>query len=289
MQQNRISVELVIPSYNRLDILESTLKNIRTVYPNLDICIGLQGKRPTGEFLQQLMKDPHLRIIKREIPSTTATLNLCISSSSADIVLLLDDDAIPNPGWLEAHLNTFETDPNLAYSCGREIRTSIQKSAISKLIRIMIHKSLGIFFSAEKKIQGYVVGWLCRNGLLLGNFFLPGQCLINSPRGCNMGIRRETMINAGGFNEEFIGNAWGFEAEFGLRMAEQGKLGQYNGDAVVQHLEVSSGGSREKSRGKWFDDFLFNNKLLIARLDKTAWIGSMPRLINNYLNKRFGR
>jgi GT2 family glycosyltransferase len=255
----------------------------------LDICIGVQGNQPTGEFLQHLMKDPHLRIIKKEVPSTTATLNHCISSSSADIVLLLDDDAIPNPGWLEAHLNTFETDPNLAYSCGREIRTSIQKSTISKLLRMMIHKSLGIFFSPEKKIQGYVVGWICRNGLLLGNFFLPGKCLINSPRGCNMGIRRVNFLEIGGFNEEFRGNAWGFEAEFGLRMADMSKLGQYNGDAVVQHLEVSSGGSREKSRQKWFDDFLFNNKILITRLGKKAWIGSLPRLIKNYIKMRFGR
>lgn len=287
MNRNKLSAELVIPSYNRLPILESTLKNIRTVYPNLDICIGLQGKQPTGEFLQQLMKDPHLRIIKEEAPSTTATLNHCISSSTADIVLLLDDDAIPNPGWLEAHLDTFESDPNLAYSCGREIRTSIQNSTISKLLRMIIHKSLGIFFSTEKKIQGYVVGWICRNGLLLGNFFLSGNCVINSPRGCNMGIRREAILDTGGFNEEFRGNAWGFEAEFGLRMADLKKLGQYNGNAVVQHLEVSSGGSRQRSRKEWFADFFHNNKIIINRLGILAWIGSMPRLIKFYIRMIF--
>jgi len=283
--QNRLSCELIIPSYNRISILESSLKNIRAVYPDLDICIGLQGDRPTGKFLQHLMKDPHLRIIFKELPSTTATLNHCISSSSADIVLLLDDDAIPNPGWLEAHLTSFERDPNLAYSCGREIRTSKSKSILSKSLRMLIHRILGIFFSPDKKIRGYVVGWICRNGLMLGNFDLPGKCLINSPRGCNMGIRRENFTGTGGFNEDFRGNAWGFEAEFGWRMAESGKLGQYNGDAVVQHLEVPMGGSREKSRQKWFDDFLFNNKILINRLGKIAWIGSLPRIIKFSIRK----
>ncbi|UCF62698.1 MAG: glycosyltransferase [bacterium] len=283
MQQKKRSVELVIPSYNRLSILESTLNKIRMIYPELPICIGLQGDRPDGKFLLWLEQDAHLRILSEEKPSTTVTLNHCIATSKADIILLLDDDAIPSVGWLDAHLEAFEKNSALAYTCGREVRVSYKNPGISKVLRAIVQKMLGVFFSPTKKLQGYVVGWLTRSGLLLGNFDLPGECVINSPRGCNMGIRKAPFLELGGFNENFRGNAWGFEADFGLRLQRQDQLGKYIGSAIVHHLEVSSGGSRQKSSQKWFDDFMFNQRLLIERLGKTAWIGSLPRLIKFYI------
>ena len=283
MQQEKRFVELIIPSYNRLSILESTLQKIRTIYAELPICVGIQGDPPAGKFLNWLKQDTYIRLISQEKPSTTGTLNRCIATSPADIILLLDDDAIPTPGWLEAHLQAFENDSSLAYTCGREVRVSHQNTGISRVLRLIIQKFLGLFYSPSKKLQGYVVGWLSRSGLLLGNFDLSGECIINSPRGCNMGIRKARFLELGGFNEDFRGNAWGFEADFGLRMQEQGKLGRYIGSAVVHHLEVSSGGSRQKSYQKWFEDFMFNQRLLIERLGKTAWIGSLPRLIKFYI------
>jgi GT2 family glycosyltransferase len=283
LRQKKLIAELVIPSFNRLSILESTLKEIRSIYPDLAICVGLQGEQPGAEFLRWLKLDARLRIISQEKPSTTETLNHCISSSPADVILLLDDDAIPTPGWLEAHLKAFENNSSLVYTGGREVRVSHQNSGLSKVSRIIIQKFLGLFYSPSKKVRGYVVGWLSHSGLLLGNFDLPGECIINSPRGCNMGIRKVPFLEQGGFNENFRGNAWGFEADFGLRMQKQGQLGLFVGNAVVHHLEVSGGGSRQKSPQNWFKDFMFNQRLLIEHLGKTAWIGSLPRIIKFYI------
>ena len=52
-----------------------------------------------------------------------AALNQCIRSSEADVVIMLDDDAIPCPGWLEAFEAAFAAYPDAAYIMGREIRT----------------------------------------------------------------------------------------------------------------------------------------------------------------------
>jgi len=289
VNKNNFSLEIIIPSYNRLSILEQTLKKIRILYPDTPICIGFQGDFPEGEFLQWLDADPNLRWLQREIPSTTNTLNECIESSKADIVLVTDDDAIPSFGWLKSHLEAFREDPELAYTCGREIRVNKGNTAVSEFIRISVQLLVGLFFSKKKKSNGYIIGWMTRLGLMFGNFNQPGSCEINSPRACNLAIRRDVFQKLGGFNPTFKGNSYLFEADFGLRMAEMGKLGKYLGDAIVNHLEVSGGGSRQRSRKKWFDDFFHNNTIIIKRLGLLAWIGSMPRLVKFYIRMTMTR
>lgn len=279
MVEQSVKVELIIPSYNRLDILQSTLKQIRILYPNLKICLGLQGKMPDRDFYAQLENDPNIRIEKLPVPSTTGTLNHCISTSQADIVLSLDDDATPCFGWLESHVAALVREPDLAYSSGREIRSTKGCSAFSEWFRIIAEWLYGIFIRHDKKLNGHIVGWITWIGIMFANFDQPGTCKINTPREGNMGIRRELFLKLGGFNKEFRGNAWGFGADFGLRMAREGKYGRYLGDAIIIHHEVPSGGSREFKKKQWFNDFLYNHRLLINNLGCQAWIGSMPRLI----------
>jgi GT2 family glycosyltransferase len=98
-----------------------------------------------------------------------------------------------------------------------------------------------------------------------------------------MGLRKEYFIALGGFNENFRGNAWGFEADFGLRAARERKLGRYVGDAVVIHHEASGGGSRDGSKKQWLRDFMYNHKVLIGTLGPQAWLGSLPRLMKKWL------
>ena len=277
--ESKISVELVIPSYNRINILKKTLQQIRILYPNLKICLGLQGDMPDPDFQSQLETDPNLRIEKLYLPSTTITLNHCISGSEADILLILDDDSTPCFGWLESHVAAFAKNPNLPYTSGREVRSTKGKIASSEWVRILIEGFLGLFLGNNKKLYGRIIGWINRMGFLFGNFDLPGTCIINSPRGCNIAIRRELFVKVGGFNNHYRGNAWGFEADFGLRMAKTYGFGLYIGDAIVIHHETASGGSREASKRQWFNDFFYNHKLLIKNLGLQAWLGSIPRLI----------
>jgi GT2 family glycosyltransferase len=280
-----ITTELVIPTYNRLVILKETLRQVRILYPDLDICLGIQGDMPDNAFEAQLKGDRHLRIEKLREPGTAAALNHCIWTSRADVILIMDDDSIPHFGWLEAHRSAFVKDPALAYTSGREVRFAKGRSSFSDWIRILLEGLFGLFLGKDKIINGRIVAWTNRIGLIFANFDQPGICTINAPRGCNMALRREAFRTFGGFNENFRGNAWGFEAEYGLRMARHGRYGQYRGDAIVIHHEASSGGSREAKEKRWFNDFLFNHMLLIQVLGPQAWFGSLPRLIK----KRFFR
>ena len=245
----------------------------------------MQGNKPDAAFQTQLENDRLIRIEQSSLPSTTRSLNHCIRTSDADIILILDDDAVPCFGWAESHVAAFCADPGLIYTCGREIRSTKGRSALSEGIRILIESIFGLFLKKDKKINGRIVGWINNLGLLFCNFDQPGICAINTPRGCNMAIRKEPFITLNGFNENFKGNAWGFETDFGLRVARIHKLGRYIGDAIVIHREASGGGSREHGRSQWFRDFMYNHKVLISNLGPQAWLGSLPRLIKKLLFK----
>jgi GT2 family glycosyltransferase len=287
MVEPELSAELVIPSYNRLESLRYALKCIRKLYPDITICLGLQGEMPTGDFQMQLHKDAKLRVEKLADPSITETLNQCISNSKADIVLILDDDATPCFNWLESHMAAFLGQNGLVYTCGREIRLTKKHSALSEWFRIVIECIFGVFIGRDRKLNGRIVGWTNFLGIIFGNYDQPGTCVINSPRGCNMAVRRDLFLKFGGFNNKFMGNAWGFEAEFGLRMARGGQYGRYVGDAIVIHQEVSKGGTRQASKANWMRDYVYNNKLLIKTIGPQAWLGFIPRLVKNTLWTRF--
>ncbi len=282
--KNLLTVEIVIPSYNRLNILQETLNKIRLLYPHTKICLGLQGPMPDNHFLSQLKNDSNLRIEELPVPSTTQTLNHCITTSAADIILILDDDAFPCFGWLEEHVKAFANNPDLVYTSGRIVELTRKRPAFSEWIRIMTEWFFGLFINNDKKLNGRIIGWINRLGLLFGNYNQPGTCKINSPREGNMGIRRELFLKAGRFNSAFKGNAWGFGSDFGLRLAKDGSYGQYSGNAIIIHHEATAGGSREIKKAQWLSDFIYNHTLLIKHLGPQAWVGSVPRLLKKIIS-----
>jgi GT2 family glycosyltransferase len=280
---SNLTVEIVIPSYKRLFIVHETVTRIRQLYPAIKICLGLQGEMPDHDMIASFSLDPNLRIEKMPMPSSTITMTECIKSSTADIVLILDDDAIPCNGWMESHVAAFEKDPSLAYTGGREVRLTKGFSAFSEFVRIIVESFFGLFLSEDKKINGRIVSWFNGLGLFFGNFDRPGTCQINSARGCNMAVRRSMFLAAGGFCPDIVGNGYLFEVEFGLRMAKQGRLGRYLGDAIVIHREVANGGSRAAGRMKWFVDYVHNHRQVMKLIGPQAWIGSIPRLIKKLM------
>jgi len=277
-----MDTELVIVSYRRSDILAASLESIRRLYPDLPICLGLQGGE-AADLAGRMESEFQVRTVCLEAPSVTETLNRCILSSTADLVLLLDDDAIPCVGWFEGHRTAFVADPDLAYSCGREVRLNKGRSVSSEALRIAVETLLRLVVPRHAVIKGRIVGWLTSFGVLLGNLDQPGTCLINAPRGCNMGIRTHLFRELGGFSTAFRGNAWGFEPEYGIRLARRGMLGRYLGDAVVLHSEAKSGGTRHQSGRDWFADFLHNHRVLMTTVGCQGWFGAIPRLFAKWL------
>jgi len=271
------SVEIIIVSYNRMEILAETLGLLRRLYPSTPLCLGIQGEKPSKEFTNLFIFNQPTRLVHFQEPSITRTLNTCIQSSEAEICLLLDDDACPCPGWLEEHLKAYSENSLLPYTVGREIRTTKCRFFVDELINYLVETVHRFFVPPEAILCGRIVGWVFETGFVFGNFNLPGQAAINSARGCNMSVRREWFQKNGGFNENFRGNSWGFETEFGKRTQKAGKLGKYIGQAVVLHHETMTGGTRASAGEVYIRDFEHNQNLLKKELGRWAVLGNNLR------------
>ena len=62
--------------------------------------------------------------------------------------------------------------------------------------------------------------------------------------GGNFSVRREIVLNLGGFDERFVRVAYNFESEFAYRLTLAGFRIYYEPEALVHHLHVSRGGTR---------------------------------------------
>lgn len=269
--------EIIVVTYGRDETLLENYVALRALYPHLPMCWGVQGV-VSDRIREAVAADPLLRLEHREEPHITAALNQCIRSTRAHVAIMLDDDARPCPGWLEAFQAAFDTHPGAAYVMGREIRTRCH-SLGGVLARGFLEALCRLFVPAEALSGGRLIGWINGGGLLLGNFDLPGTCRINAPRGCNLALRKAAFLDLGGFSENFTGNQWGFEAEFGLRAQRAGLDGIFWGAAMAIHEQKPEGGTRTVRTWGNLRHTVHNHAQLNRLLSPWAWLGAVPRLI----------
>ena len=280
--------EIVIPSYNRPARLRDTLQGIRGFHPTVPIRVVVQGDPLDASLLSFIETDGRIVSLYRSSPGVVAAINAAAEATDAEIMLILDDDASPCPGWLEAHVTGLLSSPEIAYSCGREVNVVNGRSAISELARIFSELTLGIFVSRKHRIGGRIIGWTTPFGFVFGNFNLPGRAVINAPMEGNFAIRTADFRDIGAFDKRFIGNAWGYGPELGYRFARNGRYGVYVGDAIILHYPHPSGGTRAKRGKKWMQDYVHNNRILIQTIGWLGWLGAAPRFIKRGVQTLLG-
>jgi GT2 family glycosyltransferase len=127
------------------------------------------------------------------------------------LVLFIDDDIVPEPGFLQRHLRAMERT-GAALVAGRVVQPWHEGKDFSE--------QEGFHFASLQ------AGWI-------GEFM-----------GGNFAVRREIALRLGGFDEQFVGVAYNFEAEFANRLRQAGHRIFYEPAACVHHLKVSRGGTR---------------------------------------------
>lgn len=277
---DRSGVEVIIPSYGRPTTLQAGLHWLRQLYPELSIRVALQGE----DIRQDLLKvfSAGLTVDWRPDPDLIGALNDSIALSTAEICILLDDDARPFPGWLEAHLAALKAHPSAAYCYGRVIEDGRWRTAWSDMVRLSSELLFGWGVPRRARLYGRIVGWITSTGMVFGNFYLPGDCVINAPAEGNLALRRTSFLEVGGFNPAFRGNCWGYGPELGLRLARRGVFGRYVGGAMVLHCPAFAGGTRAQ-KTQWYADFVANNQVVARAAGPLGWTGALPRLIRRYV------
>lgn len=123
MPERHANLAIVIVSFNRRDALLETLSRVADLAPTVVVV----DNASTDDSVARLRADfPNVHVIANQTNSGVAAFNQgatavdqlaharAIANTPDDLVLILDDDARPDPASLGAAINALSRDPNLA-------------------------------------------------------------------------------------------------------------------------------------------------------------------------------
>lgn len=221
---NPPSVSVAIPTFQREQVLIDTVSALLAqVPPPAEILVLDQSPQHEAHIEQQLCAwdaSGQIRWLRLPAPSITRAMNQGLLAARSEVVLFLDDDIVPEPGLIAAHL-------------GRYIDSAVS-GVVGQIVQPWQTRCTGISAQRGKGI------W--RDLEFPFNTDQPAE-ILNAMAG-NLSVRRDRAIQAGGFDENFKGVAYRFETEFARRLVRrEGKL-VFEPSAGINHLKARRGGTR---------------------------------------------
>ena len=218
------SLSLVIATYDRGEELVETLRHfVADSSAKVEIRVVDQTpsySRHVLDALEELQKAGYRHVYLR-YPSLTLARNLGLRETSGEIVLFCDDDVVPSPGFLPAHLRPY-ADPTVGAVAGRV--TGHMDDALRDPSRL--------------------TGRVRRDGSFTANFDSLEPADVDFGMGCNMSFRRSALMAAGGFDERYTGSFFREEGDAFARVKRLGYRVVFEPAAHVEHLAAPAGGCR---------------------------------------------
>jgi glycogen(starch) synthase len=106
-------VSVVICTYNRAEGLRATLDALHQQrYPAFEVVV-VNG--PSSDHTNEVCRErgPFVRVVDNPVANLSVSRNLGIRAAAGEVVAFLDDDALPEPAWLEQAMPWFE-NPEVA-------------------------------------------------------------------------------------------------------------------------------------------------------------------------------
>lgn len=235
----RLRCSVVIPTYNRVDLLRLTLDALaRQTLPTaeFEVLIADDG---SSDGTEQMVKEYDNRLNLRYLYQpdegyrAAKARNLGISHASADILVMLDSGVIPHSGALAAHVASHEQADGPVAVCGYVfcfnednedgalITSSLDPTDPDGAIAMMTERKQWLDIR-EEFYEKY------------GDDFsgLPAPWLVFW--GCNVSARTEQVRRVGMYDEWF--RTWGAEdVELAYRLFRDGAKFVLNRDAAAMH------------------------------------------------------
>jgi GT2 family glycosyltransferase len=195
-----------------------------------------QGDRPNQELEELVEHDRRLRYVHVAFKSTTRARNFGVALATAEVIVFAEDDIIP--------------DANLLLEYAKYLENPVAVGATGPVL----NPGQRLRQRSEIADQDY-------QKILTGS---KPVCDVDFPHaahygaGGNSAYRRKSILDIGGFDECYEGNAWGEELEFSHRFREQIGEIRYLPRASVVHLQHPTGGSRTLTHGKYVRSFARN-------------------------------
>jgi GT2 family glycosyltransferase len=255
---------VAIPTLNRGWVLIETLRKLMAQEPVPSEILVLDQTKQHEDLVRKTLSDwrasGKIRWFRLDAPSITKAMNLGLTAADCEIVLFVDDDIVPAPGLVSAHLAAHGR-AGVGLVAGRVIQPWEQAQG---------HASVSEFHFAQEK-----AAWISE--FMAGNF----------------SVRRDLAIALGGFDENFVRVGYRFEAEFAYRLRKANYRIYFEPAACIHHLKSPSGGTRifgNHLRSCWPDhsvgDYYFNLRTWAGWPSLAAFANRFARAIINHHHLR---
>lgn len=210
---------IIVPTCNRETSLKNLLASLDSMeYPNsgaVEVLVVANGCTDgTASFLLEEQGRAHrfsLKMLQESQRGKARALNLGLDSAAADIILIVDDDVVVHPRWLDRHLECFETTSFDAVQ-GRVLPGTDAEGRIAE----------------PDKLHEYNIPIVDYGAAI---------CQIRGWTGANVSFRRQVFERIGYFDPRLGPGASGFseDTEYSMRMRQAGFTIGYSPFAIVFH------------------------------------------------------
>ena len=271
-----MKVSVVICTYGRPKVVKGLLAELnRQRYKDFEVLVICQGDKEDLERIRDSTKAIYpIKYYYQAEPNGARARNFGVKEASGEIILFLDDDTKPYDTLIGAHVANY-TDSAIGIIGGRILGQRQEDVPDSKI-------------GMTRKFDGFVYP----------GFHKDVRREVMHVGAGNMSVKKEVVLEVGGFDERFQGTAEYEEFDFCLRVLRKGYKIIFDPKAVVEHFTFPYGGCRVATREEeiyWLYRnhslaFLKNfNKLFypiliaeyIVRIIRRSFLWRNPRIIGS--------
>lgn len=225
-KKRRQTLSVIIPTKNRPALLRRVFSALSRQVPRVDEVVVVDVSVGSFQTANKMVIDafPSLPVYYRRLPSASASRarNNGIQRSTGDILAFLDDDAVPEPGWVRAIKHAVRVGPFCFR--GQCIDASESNTIVHRFYAFykeLVSKDIKRQWSFYGQWKGYQVV----DFIQAGNFFIPRDIL----------MQMHPMFDEHLF--PFIGE----EIDFSLRLRQSGHQILYVPEAKIRHYFLRLG------------------------------------------------
>lgn len=245
MVEKHVIISVVIPTFNRLDRIRRVLSALAAQdFPTdaFEIIVVSDGSTDgTNEFLQSLDLPVRVIPIFQANQGPAAARNAGLSKASGDLIVFIDDDVIPAPTLLSAHVRAHKT-------AGRDV------AVIGPLLTPNDFEMLPwVRWEQEMLVKQYTA-------MIRGDWEPTARQFYTG----NASLPRRVLTETGGFDEQFRRAE---DVEMAYRLADRGVGFVFTMDAEGYHYA-------ERSYKSWMDAAYAygKNDAIFGRDRNQSWI-----------------